>query len=184
VPDTQLAYIADFNGTKLGGALKFYPGAQEGVRVEVGLKNVPATDGPFSYHVHDQPVPTNGNCTLTLAHLDPFIRGQKVICDPKRPESCEVGDLSGKHGKILNNTISNGSYNANYYDKYITLLPGVGSFIGNRSVVVHLGNGTRYACANIIEFSEANDQSPGNKYGPGYWGCGLGVAVGLRFLLV
>ena len=28
------------------------------------------------YHLHDHPVPTDGNCTNTLAHLDPFQRGE------------------------------------------------------------------------------------------------------------
>ena len=52
------------------------------------------------YHIHDQPVPANGNCTATLAHLDPFIRGEIPPCDSSHPETCQVGDLSGKHGKI------------------------------------------------------------------------------------
>lgn len=55
------------------------------------------------YHIHDQPVPTDGNCTGTKAHLDPYIRGQKIPCDPEDPASCEVGDLSGKHGNITRN---------------------------------------------------------------------------------
>jgi hypothetical protein len=55
---------------------------------------------PIVYHIHDQPVPADGNCTGTKAHLDPYIRGQKIPCDPKDPASCEVGDLAGKHGNI------------------------------------------------------------------------------------
>ena len=61
--------------------------------------NLPTqSNGDYKYHVHDQPVITD--CASTLAHLDPFIRGQKVSCDINRPASCEVGDLSGKHGAI------------------------------------------------------------------------------------
>ena len=55
---------------------------------------------PTVYHIHDQPVPADGNCTATLGHLDPFIRGEIPPCDPTQPETCQVGDLSGKHGNI------------------------------------------------------------------------------------
>ena len=56
--------------------------------------------GPFGYHIHDQPVPESGDCAATLAHLDPYRRGQAVPCNSTEPQTCEVGDLSGKHGKI------------------------------------------------------------------------------------
>ena len=52
------------------------------------------------YHIHDQPVPADGNCTATLAHVDPYIRGEIPPCDPTQPETCQVGDLAGKHGNI------------------------------------------------------------------------------------
>lgn len=55
------------------------------------------------YHIHDQPVSADGNCTTTKAHLDPYIRGEKPPCDPKDPANCQVGDLSGKHGNITAN---------------------------------------------------------------------------------
>ncbi|KAF8471201.1 superoxide dismutase [Kalaharituber pfeilii] len=176
------AYWADFSGTKLSGGLKFYP-TKEGVRVEVAMRGFPTEGGPFTYHVHDQPVPSDGNCTGTKAHLDPFIRGQKVPCDPKRPQSCEVGDLAGKHGKIPAD-IANGTYTTSYIDKYITLEEGPGAFIGNRSIVVHLADGKRYACANVTDLEGPSGQNAGPRFTPGYWGCGLGVAVGLKFLLV
>lgn len=176
-------YLADFNGTKLKGGLIFSAAAgNNGVKVEVKLYGFPPEGGPFSYHVHDQPVPADGNCTGTKAHLDPFIRGQKVPCDPKRPESCEVGDLAGKHGKIPAD--NNGTYITTYNDLYITLNQGQGSFIGNRSIVIHTNDTKRYACANITEYTQVEKQNSGNSYGPGFWGCGLGVVVGLKFLLV
>ncbi|RPB24456.1 Cu,Zn superoxide dismutase-like protein [Terfezia boudieri ATCC MYA-4762] len=176
-------YWADFTGTKLSGGVIFSPASgNRGVKVEVKLSGLPSEGGPFTYHIHDQPVPADGNCTRTLAHLDPFIRGQKVPCDPSRPQSCEVGDLAGKHGKIPTDT--NGTYTKTYDDLYFTLTQGEGSFIGNRSVVVHTNDTKRYACANIKDFRSSNSDSSGNRFGKGIWGCGLGVAVGLKFLLV
>jgi hypothetical protein len=46
------------------------------------------------------PVPADGNCTETLAHLDQYERGETPPCDPLRADTCQQGDLSGKHGKI------------------------------------------------------------------------------------
>lgn len=180
------AYWADFSGTKLQGGLKFFPDNENGgngVRVEVVLSKLPSELGPWSYHVHDQPVPADGNCTGTKAHLDPFIRGQKPECDKARLASCEVGDLSGKHGGISAD-IQNGTYQHSYNDHYITLLQGEGSYIGNRSIVVHSSDGKRYACANITELALPGYNNEGSRFAPGYWGCGLGVAVGLKMMLV
>lgn len=75
-----------------------------GVNFAVDFANLPTEGGPFLYHIHVEPVPESGNCTETLAHLDPYIRGEAEPCDPSMPATCQVGDLSGKHGKI------NGTY--------------------------------------------------------------------------
>ena len=93
-------YTAQFS-EKLSGSITFSTSSDgKSITVKLDLSNLPSQTGNYSYHIHDQPVPPNENCTLTLAHLDPFIRGHAIPCDPKRPESCEVGDLSGKHGGI------------------------------------------------------------------------------------
>jgi hypothetical protein len=52
------------------------------------------------YHIHEKPVPADGNCTGTGAHLDPYKRGEVPICDAAKPESCQTGDLSGKFGNF------------------------------------------------------------------------------------
>jgi Cu/Zn superoxide dismutase len=72
----------------------------KGVDITVTLTGFKNETGPFGYHIHDQPVPADGNCTGTKAHLDPYQRGQATPCDNKKPETCEVGDLAGKYGKI------------------------------------------------------------------------------------
>lgn len=73
-----------------------------GVKFIVKFENLPTSGGPFRaylptytqsflspvvlsdlansketvYHLHDAPVPADGNCTKTLAHADPYIRGE------------------------------------------------------------------------------------------------------------
>jgi hypothetical protein len=70
----------------------------------IEIAGLPVTKGPFKYHIHVNPVPTDGNCTGTGGHLDPYERTQVPDCVAARPETCEVGDLSGKHGLVANLT--------------------------------------------------------------------------------
>ncbi|TKA62800.1 hypothetical protein B0A49_09659 [Cryomyces minteri] len=115
-----------------------------GVAFVVTFSGLPTSGGPFIYHVHDQPVPTSGNCTGTLAHLDPYIRGETSPCDATQLATCQVGDLSGKHGKINETT-----FIASYKDLYTSTVPTIGAFLGNRSIVIHYANKTRITCANF-----------------------------------
>ncbi|KAK4031843.1 Cu,Zn superoxide dismutase-like protein [Parachaetomium inaequale] len=132
------------------------PGGKS-VTFNLMLMGLPMGGGPYSYHLHDQPVPVDGNCAATLAHLDPYQRGQAVPCDMSMPETCEVGDLSGKHGKIEGPEVSK-----SFMDMYVALVPGIGAFFGNRSIVIHYANSTRLACANFTM-----EKMPGS-------GCGMG----------
>lgn len=117
-----------------------------GVTFNVNFYGFPsAALGPFLYHIHDQPVPADGNCTGTLAHLDPYIRGEIPPCDPSQPATCQVGDLAGKHGNITTDP-----FTASYVDPYVSSRPGVGSFFGNRSIVVHTSKTTRLTCASFV----------------------------------
>jgi len=119
-----------------------------GVVYKVTFSNLPTSGGPFPYHLHVAPVPEDGNCTKTLAHLDPFVRGEDPVCDSKNPETCQTGDLSGKYGKITSDP-----YTATYTDDFSATRSGLGSFFGNRSFVVHFANKTRITCANFAQVS-------------------------------
>lgn len=69
------------------------------------------------YHIHQAPVPSDGNCTDTEAHLDPFDRGEVPPCNPDLPMTCQVGDLAGKHGAITTSQGSN-TFETTYTDDY------------------------------------------------------------------
>ena len=82
------------------------------------------------YHIHEFAVPADGNCTGTGAHLDPYARTESPPCDASKPATCQLGDLSGKHGKI--NMIgatgdSGGSFQVYYTDLCMRNLSGVKS---------------------------------------------------------
>lgn len=134
------AYKATFNKGGVTGQVSFTTDQGGYVKVSVNLSNLPNYGGPFLYHVHQKPVPSNGNCTATLGHLNPYNGSETATT----PATKEVGDLSGKHGEINGTSLS-----TTYIDQYLSLNPSNPAFVGGLSVVVHLHNLTRIACANI-----------------------------------
>jgi hypothetical protein len=148
------SYMAEFSG-EVNGEIVFttHPGGK-GVDVAVSLNGFANEPGPFVYHIHQNAVPADGNCNGTEAHLDPENFGEQPPCDASKPDTCQIGDLAGKHGKIPGqNSTSNPSesFSAQYTDLYISTLPGTPEFLGGRAVVIHKGDfaKTRMVCANI-----------------------------------
>lgn len=141
---------AFFHGSLSGnvrGSVRAEPGPDgKGVKFYAHFENLPNPNefGPSIYHIHVAPVPASGNCIETLAHLDPYKRGENPPCDESKPQTCQVGDLSGKHGKITKDP-----FRHEYVDPYASLVEGTPGFFGNRSIVVHFGNKTRITCANF-----------------------------------
>ncbi|KAH7022949.1 superoxide dismutase [Ilyonectria destructans] len=142
-----------FKGAALDGNVKGFITAMaaedaNGVRFKVKFENLPKEGGPFLYHLHVDPAP-DGNCTKTLAHLDPFERGEETPCDNSVPASCQVGDLSGKFGKIETDP-----FEVEYTDYYASTKEGIGAFFGNRSFVLHYANKTRLTCADFARLED------------------------------
>ncbi|KAK4132477.1 hypothetical protein BT67DRAFT_79103 [Trichocladium antarcticum] len=131
----------------------------EGVVFDLKLTNLPQIGGPITYHLHVAPVPADGNCSATLAHLDPFVRGEASPCNKDAPATCQVGDLSGKHGAIPADATEHA---VRYTDAYASTRDGIGAFFGNRSIVFHYPNKTRITCAN---FAVAEEEGGGNGGG-------------------
>jgi hypothetical protein len=104
---TYIATLPVKEGSPLRGAIVAESGPDgAGVKFKVSFSGLPATGGPFMYHLHEKPVPADGNCTGTGAHLDPYKRGEVPICDATKPETCQTGDLSGKFGNITAGELS------------------------------------------------------------------------------
>ncbi|KAF9991650.1 hypothetical protein BGZ80_006009 [Entomortierella chlamydospora] len=113
----------------------------------------------FEYHVHVNPVGANNNCTSTGGHLDPANVGA-APCDPKNLTSCQVGDLSGKHGDLVAVNNSTGAIPTFSYIDTQLAFSGAASLVG-RSVVIH-NNGTRVACADIVVEGYSGNSSSTN----------------------
>jgi len=108
------------------------------------------------YHIHAKPVPANGNCTATLAHLDPTNRGEVPLCDASGPESCQAGDLSGKHGNITAT-----SWSVSYTDLYLSADPSSPYYYADKSIVIHTFNKTRLTCANFTKVASSTTNATG-----------------------
>ncbi|KAH7130611.1 superoxide dismutase [Dendryphion nanum] len=141
---TYIATLPEQTKYPVRGHVKAVSGTDgKGVKFSVVLTGLGKEGGPFMYHLHEKPVPADGNCTGTGAHLDPYKRGEVPLCDPARPETCQTGDLSGKFGNFT------GDSSIEYLDPFSALTPLSNAYFGNLSVVVHFSNKTRIACANF-----------------------------------
>ncbi|KAM0332588.1 hypothetical protein ACHAQA_002872 [Verticillium albo-atrum] len=157
LPEDPFFAGVDIEGNVKGSITAISAPDGVGVEFKVSFSNLPKEGGPFAYHIHDAPA-TDGNCTSTKAHLDPYKRGQAIPCNPEAPETCEVGDLSGKHGLFDS---AQDPFEATYVDRFSSLIDGEGSFLGNRSFVVHFSaNLTRITCANFVLKAEGYPQPP------------------------
>lgn len=136
--------------SKISGSVFFT--SQNGlVKVSVDLSGLPEFGGSFLYHIHEKPVPADGNCTATLGHFNPY----NGTTDGATDALMEAGDLSGKHG-VINGT----SINTSYIDQYLSLNPEDPAYFGGLSVVVHFANTTRLACANITSVASSLSEVP------------------------
>ncbi|KAF2437265.1 Cu,Zn superoxide dismutase-like protein [Karstenula rhodostoma CBS 690.94] len=154
LPDTM---FDPYVGTVIRGSVEAV-GTESGVQLTVNLTGLPnqAQYGPFPWHIHALPVPADGNCTATLGHLDPTNRGEYYMCDASAPETCQVGDLAGKHdGKIM----AEGSFTTSFIDPYLSTDPNSVAFFGGLGFVIHTSNTTRLTCANFEMVGGANGTS-------------------------
>lgn len=160
-------------------------GSPEGVRFTVQLSGLPnqAQYGPFNWHIHTLPVPTDGNCTATTSHFDPTNRGELIMCDASQPATCQAGDLAGKHGGKI---ATPGNFSTAFVEPYLSTQAGSAYFFGGLSFVLHATNTTRLTCANFVQVNgstngSATPTSPGT---PQYTGAATKMGAGVGALVV
>ncbi|PHH59469.1 hypothetical protein CDD81_3175 [Ophiocordyceps australis] len=162
LPQEPFFTAGPLNGNVRGSIEATAPADGVGVEFTVKFDNVPTFGGgPFTYHIHVDAVPADGNCTKALTHLDPLNRGETPTCDSSAPSTCQVGDLAGKHGKV-----TSGPFNVQYLDPYVSLREGDPAFMGNRSFVFHFANKTRITCANFYRVNGESQNGGPSYYGP------------------
>ncbi|KAL4754998.1 hypothetical protein BDW72DRAFT_85773 [Aspergillus terricola var. indicus] len=134
------------NTTVYGGITITSRLSSPALAVDVYIGGIP--EGQYlNYHIHRSPVPADGNCYSTGAHLDPYGRGQQPPCNITAPNTCEVGDLSGKHGVAW--APRGEVFRASYSDFFLADTPGAEAYFGDLSWVVHAPNGDRLTCGNF-----------------------------------
>jgi len=104
--------------------------------------------GQSSYHVHARAIHSDDTpCSAQSVggHFDPTRQG--TACTTNGDWSkCEVGDLSGRHGKLAG--AGSATVTVEVSDEQITL-SGANSIVG-KSIVIHDATGARVACADIV----------------------------------
>ncbi|KAL4232370.1 hypothetical protein ACF0H5_009938 [Mactra antiquata] len=135
----------------------WYMDTQIYVELDYGSSSSSATIN-HNWHVHQVPVGndmlgTSQRCQSVQGHYNPYsvlLQGDySTMCNSKNMFRCEVGDLSGKHGKINIRTSNNGKQKYFFTDVQLPL-SGPQSIVG-RSVTIHDANsgGGRLSCADI-----------------------------------
>ena len=164
----KAAYPA--GGNIVGKILAASAPGGSGVNFTVSFSNLPTTGGPFTYHIHAHPVPSSGNCTATGAHLDPYNRTESPVCDSSAKNTCQVGDLAGKYGKITSDP-----FTASYTDLYASTDPANPAFFGALSFVVHYPNKTRISCANFAAVKSSSSNTTSTYLGSSSTGYATGT---------
>jgi hypothetical protein len=89
------------------------------------------------------------------------------MCDASQPQTCQAGDLAGKHGgKIM----TPGNFSTSFVEPYLSAQPGSAYFFGGLSFVLHSTNTTRLTCANFVQVNGSatgNGTSSPSSTGPG-----------------
>ncbi|KAF9190310.1 hypothetical protein BGZ51_008734 [Haplosporangium sp. Z 767] len=132
-------------------------GAQVLIEVQSGLTKqfAKSPSGGFAYHIHEHPVGPDNDCMATGEHLDPANVGS-VNCNSAKPESCQEGDLSGKHGEFK--ATDSGAIPTVAYIDHQLQFTGASTTIEGRSIVIH-NNGARVACGNLLPIQPSTTSS-------------------------
>ncbi|KAJ2727196.1 hypothetical protein GGI07_000080 [Coemansia sp. Benny D115] len=172
---------ASLNGNGISATFQFLPSEDKtGLQLIVKAKGL--KEGVlYPYHVHTNVVPSNGNCTATGGHLDPFgvktKAGANYKCDVTKAQStCELGDLAGMFGNMTAD--ASGNYEKRISDSILDFT-GSNSILGH-SIVIHGPDNARLACANITGYvldKTASDHEEYSSHTSGASAAGIAAAA-------
>lgn len=136
------------------GTISFFQrrASDSSVRISVNLAGLDQfPNSTYGWHIHEYPInfgllrPMLCSEQEVGDHYDPLDRSSSPTYTTdcaNIKELCEVGDLAGKFGALRANRTKY-DFMDEHMDLYSSFTP-----VG-RSIVVHLQNGNRFACANI-----------------------------------
>ena len=138
---------AYFDGRGVVGRINFEEDGSK-VLIKTSFTSLPGSTG-LGYHVHNWPVEYTQDPSLRCyevgGHYDPYgkqlVANYSTVCRSD-PSKCEIGDLAGKHGKLVKGE--------NMYDDTYGLSLSDFTSIIFRSIVIHNANSTRLTCATIL----------------------------------
>ncbi|KAF3992887.1 hypothetical protein FT663_00797 [Candidozyma haemuli var. vulneris] len=138
-----VAEFPQFGCGEMEGYVSFESPHGGKVDVQVDVTKLPSDGGPFYYHIHEYPVPDDGDCEKVGPEFNPYHASPD--CDAQPGDAyCKLGDLSGKYGKIKATC-----FQTEYCDPFISLDGYSKANIIGRSLVFHYSDMTKIACANI-----------------------------------
>lgn len=138
-----VAEFPQFGCGEMEGYVLFESPDGNKVDVQVDVTKLPPDGGPFFYHIHEFPVPDNGDCEGVGPEFNPYHASPN--CDAQPGDAyCKIGDLSGKHGAIKATC-----FQTEYCDPFLSLDGHSKANIIGRSLVFHYSDMTKIACANI-----------------------------------
>ncbi|GAB1310592.1 Cell surface superoxide dismutase [Cu-Zn] 4 [Madurella fahalii] len=145
-------WVAIFNSSTVKGTVTAVAHTV-GINYTIDVTGLAVEKGPYKYHVHVRAVPESGDCAETGGHLDSYVRGDTPPCESSMPQTCEVGDLSGKYG-----TVAGPDVKKEFNDPYTALNKIQLGYIGNRGIVFHDASSARIACATLNKVEEEEEE--------------------------
>ncbi|POW04128.1 hypothetical protein PSHT_11380, partial [Puccinia striiformis] len=90
------------------------------VSISINGLNALNSTAAYAYHIHTNPISSDGNCASALGHLDPLAVTDGFVCNPQVSQYCQEGDLASRHGKLNG---SEATLNVSYIDDYLRFWP-------------------------------------------------------------
>ncbi|KAJ2825524.1 hypothetical protein IWW50_002811 [Coemansia erecta] len=146
--------MAEPQGTNVTAVFRFVKNIDgNGLELAISARGLDV-GAEYPFHIHVSPVPSDGNCTATGGHLNPYNIPSSTKCSKDDAlKTCELGDLAGIYGNLVGDDQGQCLMNINATE----LTFGGENTILDHSIVIHNSNKDRVACSSIIGYILSNN---------------------------